>query len=59
MNLDPSDVALLERGQHVQDRVEAAPPVESNIMSGEEFTSPEAQKELNSKRVWMRTTASK
>lgn len=26
MNFDPSDVAFLEGGEHVQHRVEAAPP---------------------------------
>ena len=31
MNLDPSDVAFLERGKHVQDWVEAAPPGETDL----------------------------
>lgn len=31
VNFDPSDVAFLERGQHVQDRVEAAPSGETEV----------------------------
>lgn len=31
MNFDPSDVALLERGQHVQYWVEAAPSSETKV----------------------------
>lgn len=31
MNFDPPDVAFLEGGQHVQDWVEAAPPVETEV----------------------------
>lgn len=31
MNFDPSDVAFLEGGQHVQHRVEAAPPEDTEV----------------------------
>ena len=37
MNFDPSDVAFLEGGEHVQHRVEAAPPETQKVKSFREF----------------------